>query len=89
MFLCHKCSGLLVHGKSEDISGLRGCSCMSGYFRGFEPDLTREQAIDAQIEGTVKRIELYEQQGRSKQYIDPEMEKLDQLVRLKDKGKEN
>lgn len=83
MFLCHKCSGLLVHHKSDDVSGLLSCSCISGYYRGFEPSLTRAQAIDAQINCTTARLELYRRQGRSAQYIDLELAKLEQLEELR------
>jgi hypothetical protein len=83
MVLCHNCSGLLAYSNQDDTAGLRGCSCISGYVRGFEPDLTREQAIDAQIEEAAARIESYKRQGRSSQHIDPEMKTLEELKALK------
>ena len=83
MILCHKCTGLLAYGESENIAGLRGCSCISGWVRGFEPYLNREQAIDAQINRTQERIAMYAQQGRSAQYLDPENKKLKELLQLK------
>jgi hypothetical protein len=69
MFLCHKCSGLLANRESENVTGLRGCSCVSGYYRGFEADLTREQAIGEQVKAAQSRIELYERQGRAGQLL--------------------
>jgi DNA-directed RNA polymerase subunit M/transcription elongation factor TFIIS len=47
MILCHKCSGVLAGNKTE-IAGLSGCGCISGWIRGFEPSVSREEAIAAQ-----------------------------------------
>lgn len=70
MILCHKCSGLLSHGKTEDINGLLHCMCISSYVRGFEPILSRPQAIEQQITQTASYIQLYRQQGRAQSWID-------------------
>jgi hypothetical protein len=83
MFLCHKCSGLLVHDESENVAGLHGCRCMSGYYRGFELKLDRAQAIEAQIKRTEERIKMYERQERDAQYLEPEREWLRKLEELK------
>ena len=86
MFLCHKCSGLLVNRESENVTGLLGCSCISGYYRGFEADLTREQAIDEQVKAAQSRIELYKRQGRSgnNDYSGYERECIERLENLKE-----
>jgi hypothetical protein len=86
MFLCHKCSGLLANRESENVTGLRGCSCISGYYRGFEADLTREQAIGEQVKAAQSRIELYKRQGRSgnNDYSGYEHEWIKKLENLKE-----
>jgi hypothetical protein len=83
MFLCHKCSGLLANRESENVTGLRGCSCVSGYYRGFEADLTREQAIGEQVKAAQSRIELYERQGRAGQLLAYEQEWLKKIEELR------
>lgn len=49
MILCHKCSGVLA-GDTKETEGLSGCGCISGWVRGFEPSLNREQAIAEQTQ---------------------------------------
>lgn len=44
MILCHKCAGTF-----EQHPFLEGCRCISGYPRGFEPNLTEQQALEEQI----------------------------------------
>ncbi len=65
MILCHKCGGLLT----EASTGLYGCGCISGYIRGFEPHLTRAQAIAEQVKETKERISMFIRQGRSESEI--------------------
>jgi len=84
MILCHKCAGVLGYVERADIEGLRDCSCMSGWVRGFEPVLNCAQAIDVQIDRTIERIELYERQGRNEQYLNPEWKWLERLMLLKE-----
>ena len=83
MILCHKCAGVLGYVERADIEGLRDCSCISGWVRGFEQSRTRAQAIDVQIDRTIERVELYERQGRDAQYLDPEWRWLEKLMNLK------
>lgn len=64
MILCHKCSGLLGHGDSEDASNLFGCSCISGYIRDFQVPITRHAAIKEQVSRAASSIQLYIGQGR-------------------------
>jgi hypothetical protein len=64
MRLCHKCSGVLASGDGEDMSGLSECGCISGWLRGIEPDLTREEAIAAQIRTERRNLALWIEQGR-------------------------
>lgn len=75
MILCHKCKGVLAVGEEND-KGLLGCSCISGYVRGFEPYLTREQAIAEQIQAQRQWIDLYTRQGRTETEIQRVREKL-------------
>lgn len=63
MILCHKCSGRLEGTKT--ISSLYDCRCMSGWIRGFEPNVTEQEALLAQTMAQMKRLELYKRQGRS------------------------
>jgi hypothetical protein len=64
MILCHKCAGLLAHEVGADISGLYDCWCISGYVRGFEPNLPREAAITEQIDRLRDNLRLFGAQGR-------------------------
>lgn len=48
IILCHKCAGPLS-GEDHEIRGLGYCCCISGWIRGFEKSLTREEAIRQQI----------------------------------------
>lgn len=70
MILCHKDAGLLAARDDENTAGLLGCGCISGWVRGFEPDLTRAQALEVQIKRQQERIDLYIAQGRSDWEID-------------------
>lgn len=83
MYLCHKCGGLLCHEKSEDVKGLLDCQCMSGYYRGSEPKLSRAEAIDAQIKAQEDWLHLYKRQGRSERDILPVQQKIEKLLVLK------
>jgi len=66
MILCHKCSGMLSFDRdSEVVTGLAGCRCISGWVRGFEPDLTRSEAVAAQIKRQQSDIDLYRSQRKS------------------------
>lgn len=82
MILCHKCCGILAKGDNEDTSGLYRCGCMSGYVRGFEPNLNRSQAVGCQYVATEQRIKLYEEQGRPESDIAPSRERLAALGKL-------
>lgn len=64
MILCHKCAGLLAHDTADDITGLNGCGCISGYVRGFEPRVDRPTAIATQLAAVRSRAALYASQGR-------------------------
>ena len=83
MYLCHKCAGLLLNEESEDVAGLRGCGCISGYYRGFEKNLTREQGIEQQVVTIKERIKLYERQGRAGQLLAYEQEWLKKIEELR------
>jgi hypothetical protein len=83
MILCHKCAGLLWRDDSEDITGLLSCECMSGYVRGFEPKLTRTEAIKVQIAQQESWIDLYISQGREPRHIEGRQEAIDKLKELK------
>jgi hypothetical protein len=61
MYLCHKCSGTF-----EIVEGLNSCQCMSGYYRGFEKDVTFEQAATLQAIQEIEWLALYLSQGRTK-----------------------
>lgn len=82
MLLCHKCSGVLSKSEHEDTSGLHGCECISGWVRGFEPNLTREEAIAEQIKACDQWIELFQHQGRSQDWIDEQEQRKQQLLAL-------
>ena len=58
--LCHKCSGVLA-GDTKETEGLSGCGCISGWVRGFEPSLNREQAIAAQKREQERKLRLNSQ----------------------------
>lgn len=68
MILCHKDSGVLVRN-GEPMAGLYYCQCISGWVRGFEPIVTREEALKIQAEAVKARIALYRAQGRSEAEI--------------------
>ena len=77
MILCHKCQGLLAHEETENVAGLLGCQCISGYVRGFEKQHTRLTAVSAQIKQQREWITLYESQKREPEWIE------DRLVKIK------
>ena len=81
MILCHKCSGILA-SRGEDGTGLYGCGCMSGWVRGFEPDLSRRDAIAAQENATRQRVALFAEQRRTDAEIAPYRERLEKLGQL-------
>ena len=83
MYLCHKCAGVLAYEDAKDIEGLLDCSCISGYYRGFEKFLTRDQAIEAQIEAAKQLLALYERQGRGAQHLDYARTKLELVSKLR------
>lgn len=68
VILCHKDSGVLVAGE-ESMSGLFYCGCISGWVRGFEPIVTREEAIEIQRKELESRLAHYRWQGRSETEI--------------------
>lgn len=68
MILCHKCSGVLT-ADDDEARGLRGCGCISGWVRGFEPVLTRAEAIAAQLAQCERNIALYTRQGRADAWL--------------------
>lgn len=82
MILCHKCSGILASACNENTSGLFGCGCISGWVRGFEPNRTREQAIETQFNECLSRVALYERQDRPKDWVDRQYERADKLLQL-------
>ncbi len=59
MKLCHKCEGTFVI-----VDGLNSCQCISGYERGFEPNVTFEQAATAQAKREIEWLSLFVSQGR-------------------------
>jgi len=61
MKLCHKCGGVL-EGDRQDV--LYPCFCVSGYVRGFEPDVTFDQAREEQRNAVKQELALYRMQGR-------------------------
>ena len=83
MILCHKCSGVLAACQDEDESGLLGCCCISGYVRGFEPIVSRSEAIQIQIKQQHHNIALYKRQCREVSFINHCVEKIDKLEGLK------
>jgi hypothetical protein len=84
MILCHKCSGLLASGDSENTIGMFHCRCISGYVRGFEPNLARLDAIQCQLDGMQRRLTLYRSQGREAWYITPVVEIIARLTAILD-----
>lgn len=82
MILCHKDAGLLAARADEDTTGLLGCECISGWVRGFEPDLTRAEAIRKQIAHAEESIRLYMQQGREAHWITDAQSRRDKLTLL-------
>jgi len=70
MYLCHKCAGVLLSEEQENTEDLLGCSCISGYYRGFEPKLNRKEAIAKQIARQIEWIELYTRQNRTNEEIE-------------------
>lgn len=83
MILCHKCGGILAATKNEDCKGLHGCSCISGYVRGYEPELTREQAIESQIKYAEENVLLYMRQNRPLTEINQALRERERLRALK------
>ena len=81
MILCHKCGGLLA-SRDGNTDGLYGCGCISGWVRGFEPNLSREEAIASQVNSTKQRISLFVSQGRGDDYIAPLRERISNLELL-------
>jgi len=84
IILCHKCAGVLAYAEKEEVESLLECQCISGWVRGFEPMLTREQAIERQIAQQDQWIALYRQQGRASgevARVEEKKEKLQKLVR--------
>ena len=81
MILCHKCSGVLA-SRGENTDGLFGCGCISGYVRGFEPNLSRQEAVVSQIKATNQRISLFVSQGRGDDYIAPLRSRIAKLESL-------
>lgn len=69
MILCHKCSGVLA-GEAQEIKGLNGCGCISSYYHGFEPAVTRKEAITIQIAAIQQRRRLYLDQKRDQSFFD-------------------
>ena len=82
MRLCHKCSGVLASGDGEDMSGLSECGCISGWLRGIEPDLTREEAIAAQIRTERRNLALWIEQGRGQDWIKRSEDEIKRLEAL-------
>ena len=82
MILCHKDSGLLANDPDENIQGILGCGCISGWVRGFEPNLNREQAIRQQIEQCFNWIHLYTQQDRTQDWMDKQYARAEKLMDL-------
>ena len=83
MILCHKCSGVLSYStRTEDVTGLYTCRCISGWVRGFEPILTRNAAIAAQVRMCKLNIALYARQGREPEWIEEEQKHIDRLMKL-------
>lgn len=82
MILCHKCAGLLAYNDNENIQGLRSCECISGYVRGFEPFLNREEAIWKQACTQEMRANLYRTQQRQPQQIEARLAERDRLLDL-------
>lgn len=60
MILCHKCAGTF-----DTVQGLNSCQCISGYARGFEPELSFEQAATEQVKQEMEWIALFISQGRA------------------------
>lgn len=77
MILCHKCSGTFTATES-----LYGCSCISGYPRGFEKELTFEQASVEQFKRIVQRVILFTFQKREPSEFSSEIQRL-QLIAKK------
>lgn len=59
MILCHKCAGTF-----QEVDGLNACRCISGYPRGFEPDVTPVEAAKKQVIAELDWLKLFVQQGR-------------------------
>lgn len=59
MILCHKCAGTFT-----ETPGLNPCRCISGYPRGFEPDLSEREAALTQARRELDWLKLYVEQGR-------------------------
>lgn len=82
MILCHKCSGILASSASENTQGLNGCGCISGWVRGGEPNLNRQQVITVQFYRCFEWIELYIRQGREQHWMDGQLERAEKLINL-------
>lgn len=82
MILCHKCSGVLANADSENTKGLRGCGCISGWVRGFEPEVDRDTAVRRQIMQCFERADLYTRQDRAADWVAREYEKAEALFNL-------
>jgi len=82
MILCHKCSGVLA-GDTTETAGLLDCGCISGWVRGWETPVTREQAITIQIAAEQERRRLYMDQNREKSFWDRCNKRIDMLDALR------
>lgn len=82
LILCHKDGGVLHHDEPSEVVGLYYCGCISGYVRGFEPSLTRLDAIKAQVAETKEWIKTFTSQGRDDSYLRPLRERLAKLESL-------
>ena len=85
MYLCHKCSGLLVSSASEDGSGLFGCACgvnYTGRLLGTEESLTRPDAIQRQIKQLDKWMNDYYIHGVGPQQLGWQQQEVRRLRKL-------
>jgi len=82
MILCHKCAGVLTHAPDENMTALHGCRCISGWVRGFEPTLTRREAIAMQAHQALERALLFDWQGRNQAEVARELDVAIALERL-------
>jgi len=63
MILCHKCSGTI-----EMVEGLNSCQCINGYRRGFEEEVTFEQAATIQAKREIEWFAIYVSQRRESEF---------------------